>query len=138
MNISGPNSPLSSSTQSLGIDDFRHSAQAGGDVQVQLDGASFKLIAAGETPSGRSVAWVDGSVDTTRMFLEALGNAYGGHLSHAVADELGLRPTPGAALSAETITQALKMAETAHNALDGALFAAQLGRLADPETGTDR
>jgi hypothetical protein len=136
MNISGPGNPLSPATQGLGVDDFRRSAQAGGEVRVQVDGTSFKLVATGQTPSGRSVAWVDGGGDTTRMFVEAMESAYGARLSQAVAHELGLRSAPGTGLPADQINQALTMAETAYNALDGVRFVDQLS-LIEPKSKSD-
>lgn len=136
MNVSGPSNPLSPATQVIGVEDFRCSAQAGGDVRVQVDGTSFKLVATGQTPSGRSVVWVDGGGDTTRMFVEALESAYGTHLSQAVANELGLSSAPGAGLSADKINQALSIAETAHNALDGVRFVDQLNTTA-PKSNSD-
>jgi hypothetical protein len=131
MNISGPGNPLSPATQGLGVDDFRRSAQAGGEVRVQVDGTSFKLVA-----TGRSVAWVDGGGDTTRMFVEAMESAYGARLSQAVAHELGLRSAPGTGLPADQINQALTMAETAYNALDGVRFVDQLS-LIEPKSKSD-
>jgi hypothetical protein len=136
MNISGPSNPLSPATQGLGVDDFRRSAQSGGEVLVQVDGTSFKLVATGQTPSGRSVAWVDGGGDTTRMFVEAMESSYGARLSHTVANELGLRSAPGTGLSANKINQALNMAETAHNALEGVRFVDQLNVI-DPKSNSD-
>lgn len=116
--------PASGRVQAPGIDDFRREAALGDELRIQVDGESLKLIASGRTPSGRSVAWVDAG-DATGMFVSALADAYGGRLSAAVADELGLAPAPGKALASRTVTQALSMAETASTALDGVRFADQ-------------
>ena len=112
--------------QPLSVDDFRREAAIGESVQVQVDGAEFKLVAMGKTPSGRSVAWVEGCGDTTKVFVEALEGAYGGRLSKAVAAELGLQPTPGQSLSSRTVREALDMAETANVALSGVRYGQQL------------
>lgn len=116
---SGPKPP------SPGIEDFRRSAALGTEVRVQIDGESLKLIATGQTPSARSVAWVDAS-DVTGMFLDALASSFGGRLSQAVARELGLEPAPGKPLSSRKVEQALEIAATANTALEGIDFAARL------------
>jgi hypothetical protein len=117
------------------VDDFRRAAQAGDQVQLQVDGDAYRLIATGKTPSGRSVAWVDGGLDTTRMFVDALDRAYGPGLARAVANELDLRPT-AAPLPSDKIEQALKMADTAAGALDGVRFAEMLASRATGEPPT--
>jgi len=126
VNISNLPPPAASTPQGLGVDDFRHGARLGEAVRVQVDGDSFKLVANGQTPSGRSVAWVEGDADATRMFVGALEGAFGGKLSHAIAKELDLHSAPGAALQSNKIDQALTMAETASGALAGVQFAEQL------------
>lgn len=114
---SATNSPYAPS-----VDDFRQSATRGEAVQVQVDGQSFKVIATGQTPSARSVAWVSGQ-DTTRMFVAALENAVGPALSEAIASELGLQPAPGKPLASRTVERALAMADTANTALEGVRYA---------------
>ena len=106
----------------LSLDDFRAKAGEGESLQVRIDGASYRLIASGKTPSGRSVDWVDGG-DTTKMFVEAMASAYGASLARAIADELGLSPAPGKGISSRTVQQALSMIETASAALEGVRFA---------------
>lgn len=126
MTLSTP--PLSGQTPTPpGLDEFRRSAALGEAVQLQMDGESLKLIATGQTPSGRSVAWVDGA-DTTRLFVAALENAVGSTLSQAVANELGLQPAPGKPLSSRTVELALNMVETASTALEGVRFASEFGK----------
>lgn len=115
------------SLPTLGIDDFRRSAELGEEVHVQVDGEQFKLIASGQTPSARSVAWVESEgSNATGMFVAALEGSFGGRLSKAIADELGLQPTAGKPLSSRVVMQALDMAETASGALAGVQFAEQL------------
>lgn len=118
--------PSSASTPyAPSVDDFRQSAALGEAVQVQLEGQSFKVIATGQTPSARSVAWVSGE-DTTRMFVAALESDVGPVLSDAIASELGLHPAPGKPLSSRTVEQALMMADTANTALEGVRYATDL------------
>ena len=109
----------------LGVEDFRRGAELGDELRLQVDGENFKLIASGKTPSGRSVAWVEGG-DATGMFVSALKEAYGERLSQAIASELGLQAAQGKPLSSRVVTQALSMAETAGHALDGVRFAEQV------------
>lgn len=111
---------------SLSVDDFSREASFGRDLRIEIHGESYKIVAAGSTPSGRSVEWIESSDDATRLFIEALADSYGVSLSRAIIDELGLRPTPGKPLSARTVTMALAMVETARDALDGVHFSEQL------------
>jgi len=76
----------------------------------------------GPTASGRSVAWVQGDTDTTRMFLDAMSQSFGGAVSQAIARELGLEPAPGKPLASRLIEQALDMAQTSQRALGGVDF----------------
>ncbi|WP_263768609.1 hypothetical protein [Propionivibrio soli] len=137
MSISNLNATSGAARPSLSVDDFRREAALGQDLHVQIDGESYKLVATGSTPSGRSVAWVEGDGDATRMFVEALASSYGASLSRAVADELGLKPSPGKPLSARTVTQALGMIETAQEALGGVRFAEQFTRNGPTGNGDD-
>ena len=108
------------------MDDFRQGAAQNEELQVQLDGHSFKVISVGQTPSARSVAWVSGDQDTTGMFIAALESAVGSALSQVIASELDLRPNPGKPLASRTVEQALVMADTATTALEGVDFASSL------------
>lgn len=133
MTLSAPLPPGQTPT-TPGLDDFRRCAALGEAVQLHVDGESFKLIATGQTPSGRAVAWVDGA-DTTSLFVSALENAVGGTLSQAVAQELGLQAAPGKSLSSRTVEQALNMLETASMALEGVRFSAGLEKPAGKTAG---
>jgi hypothetical protein len=107
------------------LDAFRQSAEQGDSVRVQVDGQELRVLAQGELQGGsgtRSVSWVEGGVDTTAMFVDALGQAYGRGLSGALARELGLEPAPGKPLSSRQVSQALEMAETGRQALSGVDF----------------
>lgn len=108
------------------LEAFRESAGQGETVHVQVDGQELKVLAQGELHGSqggaRSVAWVQGEVDTTSMFVEALSQSYGSSLSGALARELGLEPAPGKPLSSRQVTQALEMAETGRQALSGVDF----------------
>ena len=119
----GPGGPLP-------LDAFRESARQGESVQVSIDGQDFKVLAQGQlqgqATGNRSVAWVQGDIDTTSLFVQSLAQSVGGGLSSAVARELGLDPGPGQALSSRAITQALDMAETGRQALSGVDFLTRL------------
>lgn len=127
MTISNSPSVAGAPRAPLSVDDFRREAALGEDLHLQVDGDSFRLIAAGKTPSGRSVAWVEGG-DAAGMFVAALKDAFGERLSQAISSELGLQSAPGKPLSARTVEQALSMAETANSALEGVRFAGQVSQ----------
>lgn len=108
------------------LDAFTAAAKNSDAVYLSVSGQSMQVLGTGVSPSGRSVAWVDPDLDTVRMFTEALGQQYGIGIAKAVAQELGLSPSPGKPLSSRTITQALDMAQTAGQVLAGADFAMTL------------
>lgn len=121
MNISSV-SPLGSASGTSPLDAFRQGAAQAEQVVVQLDGQNFTVLGQGQTASGRSVAWVQGDTDTTRMFLDAMTQSFGGTVSQAIARELGLEPAPGKPLASRLIEQALDMAQTSQQALGGVDF----------------
>lgn len=121
MNISSV-SPLGSASGTSPLDAFRQGAAQAEQVVVQLDGQNFTVLGQGQTASGRSVAWVQGDTDTTRMFLDAMSQSFGGAVSQAIARELGLEPAPGKPLASRLIEQALDMAQTSQRALGGVDF----------------
>lgn len=121
MNISSV-SPLGSASGTSPLDAFRQGAAQAEQVVVQLDGQNFTVLGQGQTASGRSVAWVQGDTDTTRMFLDAISQSFGGAVSQAIARELGLEPAPGKPLASRLIEQALDMAQTSQRALGGVDF----------------
>ena len=78
----------------LGLDAFARSALQSDQLQaVVVDGQTYTVQALGQLPTAggqRSVAWVQGDVDTTALFMQAFGASFGGRLSAAVSKELGL------------------------------------------------
>jgi hypothetical protein len=111
------------------LDAFRTGASQGETVRVTVDGEQFKVLGEGRLEGGagaRSVSWVQGEVDTTGFFLQALTQSYGGGLSDAIARELGLDPAPGKPLASRSVLQALDMAQTGRGALAGVDFLTQL------------
>ncbi|MEI2417111.1 hypothetical protein V8Z80_13125 [Orrella sp. JC864] len=115
-----------SSPGNLRLEDFAHAARSGGDVYVSADGQAWQVLGQGQTPGGRSVAWVAPDVDTASMFARALADSYGNGIASAVSRELGLDPSPGRPLSARTVSMALDMAQTASMAMEGVDFATRL------------
>ncbi|MBV7485187.1 hypothetical protein [Bordetella sp. BOR01] len=113
-------------SSTIALDAFSKAAQAGGDVYISIDGQALQVLGTGTTASGRSVAWVAPNIDITSMFSQALANTYGNGIANAVSRELGLTATPGKPLSARVITQALDMAQTSRQALEGVDFATRL------------
>lgn len=108
------------------LDAFTQAAQGGGDVFISVAGEHLQVLGTGATPGGRSVAWVAPDVDTVSMFSQALANTYGNGIASAVSRELGLAASPGKPLSSRTIEQAVDMAQTSRQALEGVDFATRL------------
>lgn len=128
--INGISSP---SSQMSGIEAFRQGAAQAEEIQaMEVDGHMFKVMAVGQMPTGsqRSVAWVQGDVDTTALFMQAFSASFGGRLSASVSQELGLAPAPGKPLASRTVTQALDMAQTGQQAFSGVDFLTQLAHSA--------
>ena len=128
--INGISGPL---TQTSGIEAFRQGAAKAEEIQAMVvDGHTFKVMAVGQMPTGsqRSVAWVQGDVDTTALFMQAFSASFGGRLSAAVSQELGLAPAPGKPLASRAVTQALDMAQTGQQAFAGVDFLTQLAHSA--------
>ncbi|OZI33070.1 hypothetical protein CEG14_19645 [Bordetella genomosp. 1] len=117
---------VSNSPGFVSLDAFAQAAEKGGDVYVTVVGEQFHVLGTGTTPSGRSVAWVATDADTTAMFSDALSRTYGNGIASTVARELGIAGGAGTPLSARTITQALDMAQTSRDALDGVDFMTRL------------
>lgn len=126
VSLSNMQSVPRSSFTSIGIEDFRREAARGEALYLHVDGATYKLVANGTTPSGRSVAWVESCGDVSRVFIAAMKEAFGQQVSESVANELGLAPSECKSLSSRVVVQALSMAETAASFMDGVHFAEQL------------
>ncbi len=120
-------SPASSQPSGhLSLEQFAEAAKGNESVYLSISGQSMQVLGMGTTPGGRAVAWVAPDVDTTRMFTEALQESYGPGIAKAIAQELGLQPSPGKPLSARTVMHALDMARTAGQALSGIDFVTAL------------
>lgn len=115
-------SPISSHLPPLALDEFARAAEQGENVHVEVAGDRYRVLATGQTPGGRSVAWVAPDSDTASSFMQALSHTYGTSLSRTIERELGLAPNPGKPLASRTISQALDMAKTAQSALAGVDF----------------
>jgi hypothetical protein len=118
----------------LDLDTFAQKASQSDQLQAMVvDGQAYTVQAVGQlsTAGGqRSVAWVQGDVDTTTLFMQALGASFGGPLSAAVSKELGLAPNPGKPLASRLVTQAMDMAQTGQQALSGIDFSTRLAHSA--------
>lgn len=110
----------------LSLNSFRDSAQKGEALQVVHDGYLWKVGACGTATTQRFVALPDAEVDTTSIFIDALGAAFPLGIRDAVVRELGLLPRPGAPLESRMVLQAIAMAETSQKALQGVDFMTQL------------
>ena len=121
-------------SSAMRLEAFAHSASQSDQLQaVVVDGQAYTVQALGQLPTAggpRSVAWVQGDVDTTALFMEAFGASFGGRLSAAVSKELGLEPNPGKPLASRLVTQALDMAQTGQQALSGVDFLTRLAHSA--------
>lgn len=127
---------------SPGLEAFERSARQADAVRVVLDGDSFQVLGQGQLPTAqgmRSVAWVQSDqADTTRMFVDALAQTYGGGISQAVARELGLDPAPGKPLASRLVHQAIDAANTGRQALSGVDFLTQIDHSATAQGGAFR
>ncbi len=110
----------------ISLDSFRDSARKGDQLQVVHDGSAWKIWASGTTMSEGLVARSDIEVDTTQIFVDALGRAFSRGIQDAVVRELGLDPKPGQPLESQRVLQAIAMAETSWQALQGVDFMTQL------------
>lgn len=109
-------------TTTFALDDFRQFSERGSAVAVVIHCEKMQVIAVGSTPDGRSVAWLQPDIDTTKHFLAALTKEFGAPLAENTARELRLLPQPGKALPSRVVRSAIDMAETALVALEGARF----------------
>lgn len=108
------------------LEAFHEAAQQGEWLHMSQDGAQWRVLATGTTPSQRSVAWVEPQADTTSAFVGALGQSFSRGIQASVARELGLQPAPGRPLSARTVLQAIDMAQTSQTAMQGVDFLTRL------------
>jgi len=129
MNIN-PSAPLSSHA-GPSLEHFEAAARDSAAVYISVSGQSMQVLGIGTSPGGRSVAWVEPDIDTTRLFTEALAHSYGPGITQVIARELGLEPSPGKPLSSRTVAQALDMAQTSSQALSGVDFATRLDHSAN-------
>ena len=125
MNVSNRLSPADAIARPS-LDAFQQAAQEGDWVHVSRDGAQWKVLGTGTTPSQRSVAWIEPGADSTSAFVGALGQSFSQGIQASVVRELGLGPAPGKPLSSRTVMQAIDMAQTSRQTLQGVDFLTQL------------
>ncbi|MFC4160031.1 hypothetical protein [Chitinimonas lacunae] len=117
--------PVNLNSNGLSLDAFRQAATQGESVSVSMTPDGPRVLAQGQTPSGRQVAWIEPdsvATDTTQIFLQALQNGYGSRIGQAVARELGLSSAPSKPLSARQVEQAIEMATASQSAFSGLNF----------------
>lgn len=124
MSISTLSIPLG--IASLSLNSFRESAGNGGTLQVVHDGSTWTVWARGTTVTERLGSRRAFEVDTTSIFVDALGRAFSRGIQEAVVRELGLAPSPGKPLDSRLVLQSIAMAETSQKALQGVDFMTQL------------
>lgn len=124
MNVSNPLSADAIARPSL--DAFQQAAREGDWVHVSPDGTQWKVLGTGSTPTQRSVAWIEPEADATSAFVGALGHSFSQGIQASVVRELGLGPAPGKLLSSRTVMQAIDMAQTSRQSLQGVDFLTQL------------
>lgn len=110
----------------LALSSFRDAAKKGEMLQVVHDGSIWNVWACDTTGTERLGARPDSEVDTTSIFADALGRAFSRGIQDAVVRELGLAPNPGQPLASRLAQQAIAMAETSQQALQGVDFMTQL------------
>jgi hypothetical protein len=119
-------SPVSTLPPAPALEAYTEAAQKAQDLYVNIDNTQYQVLSWGQTPMGRSVAWIAPDVDTTSMFTQALAQTFGRGIASAVANQLGLDPAPGKPLSSRTVMSALDMADQARNAMTGVDFLSRL------------
>lgn len=116
------------------LERFSDTSARGEAMVVSVDGTDFKVMAIGQLSAAsgvtRSVAWVQSDSDTTSIFLTAMSQSYGVNVSRAIANQLGLNPSPGKPLESRLVQKALEMATVSHIALGGVDFLTMLGHSA--------
>jgi len=110
----------------LSLNSFRESASAGETLQVVHDGSTWKVKACTTTVAERFGPRPDFEVDTTAVFVDALGRAFSPGIQDAVVRELALLPRPGQPLESQLVLQAIAMAEASRQAMQGVDFMTQL------------
>lgn len=108
------------------LEAFQSAAKEGAWVHVSRDGTQWKVLGSGTTPSQRTVAWIEPEADSTSAFVGALGQSFSQGIQASVVRELGLSPAPGKPLSSRTVMQAIDMARTSQQSLEGVDFLTQL------------
>lgn len=112
--------PVNAAAQ-LSLHSFRDLAGTAQALRVGFDGSEWKVVA---VPGGERAG--DGEVDTTMVFAEVLGKEFSRGIQEAVVRELGLQSRPGRPLEARLVLQAIAMAETSQQAMQGVDFMTQL------------
>lgn len=110
----------------LSLNSFRDSAGKGETLQVVHDGSLWTVWACSTAATQHFGTRPDLEVDTTSIFIDALGAVFPMGVRDAVVRELGLVPRPGAPLQSRLVLQAIAMAETSQKALQGVDFMTQL------------
>jgi len=131
-------SPVSSLPPAPALEAYTEAAQNAQDLYVTISGTQYQVLSWGQTPMGRSVAWIAPDTDTTSMFTQALAQTFGRGIASAVAQQLGLDPAPGKPLSSRTVFSAMAMADNAKNALLGVDFLSRLSTSARADTAAFR
>lgn len=108
------------------LDQFVETARTADQVAVAVDGHEWAVVGWGRTPSGREVAALDPSLDSTALLLRALTDRFGPVATQSAARALGLGPAPGQPIATRVIEQAVDASEAARSALNGVDFVTQV------------
>ena len=105
---------------------FRREALRGPAVVAYEAETGHVVQAVGQLGSGREVAWLGPSGDTTHDFLDAIAQRFGAAAKARVHQELGLQPAPGKPLPSRLVEPALAIARRTHSVLAGLDFMSRL------------
>jgi len=112
------------------LDAFLNAANTAGndgELRVAIDGEKFLVLAKGQTPNGREVAWIANSEpDATSIYLEVFRRHFGSRITDAVVGQLNGELAVGKPLFARTVRLALEMADRSLTALSGVDFLTRL------------
>lgn len=117
--------PVNLNSNGVSLDAFRQAAAQGESVTVNTTADGLRVLAEGQTPSGRQVSWIQPDAaanDTTQVFLNALQDGFGPRIGQAVARELGLSGNTSTSLASRKVELAMEMAATSQTAFSGLNF----------------
>lgn len=117
------------------LESFLDAAASGDYVGIGEGLNGPAVIALGKAPNGAQVAWIDTSkagslpremADATAMFLDALEQSYGRHISEIVKNGLRLNDHAGRPLASPLVKRAVELAKASQSLYAGMNFMSRI------------